>query len=105
MSVGPLRAEFFLRSTQSNAPTRRSRLVVEVRSLVFISFTGTPARLAISSQSSSCRKGPDVPPGGFCTLIGYVRHTMIVFRTLLAGMPPADSHPLLVLSRAVTHGE
>src|SRR5580692_8006566 len=102
ISVGPLRAELFLSSTQSKAPTRRSRLVVDVRSFVFISFTGTPARLAISSQSSSWRNGPDVPPAGFCTLIGYVRHTMIVFRTLVGGIPASDRHPATVVSRDVT---
>src|SRR2546427_12191246 len=102
MSVGPFRAEFFLNRTQSNAPTRRSRLVVDVRSLVFISFRGTPARFAISSQSSSWRKGPEVPPGGFCTLIGYVRHTIIVFRTLVGGIPASDKHPLTLVSRDVT---
>src|ERR1700693_1078866 len=104
MSVGAFNAEFFLKSTQSKAPTRRSRFVVDVRSLVFISVTGTSARLAISSQSNSWRSGPEVPPTGFCTLIGYVLHTMIAFPTLVGEIPASDKQPLTVVSRDVTYG-
>src|SRR5215472_10786839 len=101
-SVGALSAELFLRSTQSKPPTRRSRFVVEVRSLSRNSSTGIPELLDTSSHCSSWRIGPEVPLGGSCTRIGKVRQTIIVFRTRMGEMPASDKQPLTLVSREVT---
>src|SRR5712671_5195112 len=100
MSVGRLRSEAQRRSSQSNSPTRRLRLVVVVRSCVLSRRASRPDLLETSVQLISPFIGPDGPP----TLIGYVRQTIRIFRTDPRGMPASERHPVEVVSRDVTCG-
>src|SRR5438105_4685836 len=102
MSVGPFRAAAFRKRAQSNSLTRRSRFVVEVLSVFFSFGRGIELRREISAQLISRDIGPEVPFGGLCTRIGYVRHTMTTFRTRLGEIPASARQPATVVSREVT---
>src|SRR5579883_144246 len=102
MSVGALREAAFRNRCQSNSPTRRRRFVVEVFSVFRSSRRGRSDLRAISAHDSSFAIGPEVPPLGLWTRIGYVRHTMTTRRTRDGAIPASARQPLAVVSREVT---
>src|SRR5215210_6382352 len=104
MSVGLLSDADSRRRVQSNSPMRRSRLVVEVRSVRSSSSIGILDLAEISASESSLLIGPESPSLGLPTRIGYVRHTTMILRTRLGAIPASAKQPLTLVSRDVTCG-
>src|SRR5215471_6859540 len=104
MSVGPFSETACRKRLQSNSAILRLRFVVDVRSFSLSSFSGIPDLRATSLNEISFVIGPESPPVGLSTLIGYVRHTSSVLRTRLGAIPASARQPLTVVSREVTNG-
>src|SRR5258708_34891830 len=83
---------------------RRFRFVVDVRSFSLSSFNDMPERRDTSLNVISLVIGPESPPAGLSTLIGYVLHTSNVLWTRLRAIPGSARQPLTPLPREGTCG-